>query len=126
MKNLFKLIGVVLVTAFLLVTVSCGEDEIIKKGGSIAVTNGLGGSNIKTNVMVVKGIDYQAAITELSNGGGTEILAGATETFKFDEDGAYTVVASPPIPIPFTETVYLTLGAAKKVTIKSSTASAAP
>jgi len=117
MKNLFKLLGVVLVATFLLVTVSCGEDEeIFKKGGVIEVTNGY---NSVISVVIVKGADTSSALAELGNNGGTPILAGASASFSFDEDGLYTVCAlaiatTQPLPQP----VSLALGSTKKITIQ--------
>ena len=112
MKNYFKLLGVVLAATFLLITVSCSEI----KGGTIQVTNGLG-NNLPTLVIVVKGVDYQSALKDLENGVGTWILAGATHEFKYDEDGIYTIVATPPMPF-FTDTKTLALGNTEKVTVK--------
>jgi hypothetical protein len=126
MKNLFKLIGVVLVAALLLVTVSCGEDDPLNlKGGTIEVTNGLDSPNVKTSVIIKKGEIGESAtdvideiLAEIDAGGGTDIPRGDKKVFKFDEDGFYTVVASPPTLPPFFKVVYLTLGSVQRVTVK--------
>ena len=117
MKNFLKLLGVVLVASFFMV--SCGEDEIIKKGGTIEVTNGLA-NNATAYVIIAKGTDYNSAIAELSSGGGTIIPPGEKKSFKFDEDGLYTVcaMAVPPISQPLPQPVTLALGSTKKVTIQ--------
>jgi len=117
MKNLLKLLGVVLVASFFMV--SCGEDEIIKKGGTIEVTNGLA-NNAVAYVVIAKGADYTSALADLQNGAGTVILAGQTQSFKFDEDGIYTVcaLAVPAIAQPAPQPVSLSFGSTKKVTIQ--------
>jgi hypothetical protein len=108
MKNLLKLLGVVLVASFFLV--SCN----IEKGGTIEVTNG---QSIITYVIIVKGIDYADAIKELTSGGGTPIEPGAMKPFNKDNDGLYTVVAIPPLPF-FSKQVTLALGKTETVTVK--------
>jgi len=113
MKKLFKLLGVVLAASFLLVMSSCGEDEIIKKGGTINVVNAT--TNI-TYVLVVKGTDYTGALATLGTGGGTLIAAGATQPFPFTEDGMYTVVSL--LPKQLIEPVLLSLGQTKIVRIE--------
>jgi len=115
MKNLFKLIGIILVAAFFMV--SCGEDDepIIKKGGTIEVTNGYSSVIF---VVIVKGADTTSALDELGNNGGTPILPGKTESFKYDEDGLYTVCALAIAVIqPLPQPVTLLLGGTKKITI---------
>jgi hypothetical protein len=107
MKNLLKLLGVVLVATFFLV--SCK----IEKGGTIEVTNAL---NIPTYVIIVKGIDYAGVLNDLSNGEGTLIESGAKASFDKDDDGYYTVVASPPAPF-FYKSVFLSLGKTETVTV---------
>jgi len=115
MKNLLKLLGVVLVASFFMV--SCGEDEeLIKKGGTIEVTNGY---NSIISVVIVKGTDYTSALAELNNNGGTPILAGEKVSFKFDEDGLYTVCAlAVAVTQPTPQPVTLALGSTKKITIQ--------
>jgi len=108
MKNLLKILGVVLVVACFLV--SCE----IEKGGTIEVTNGL---NTPTYVIIVKGIDYADALKDLAKGEGTLIDTGAMKSFHKDNDGVYTVVAIPPV-LTFIKTVTLTLGKTEKVTVK--------
>ena len=108
MKNLLRILGLVLVVACFLV--SCK----IEKGGIIEVTNGL---SARTYVVIVKGIDYAEAVKELSGGGGTAIEPGAMKAFSKDDDGIYTVCALP--PIGFTKTVTLTLGKTETVTIRN-------
>jgi hypothetical protein len=114
MKNFLKLISVVLVSTFLLV--SCGDEDnpIIKNGGTIQVTNGL---TTPTYVIIAEGTDYNGAVADLTSGGGSLLLAGKTQEFKYNKDGVYTVVAMPPAP-PFTAPVTLLLGGAQKVTVK--------
>jgi len=102
MKNLIKLFVVVLTAALLLV--SCG-----KKGGTIEVTNGM---KTPTYVDIVKGVDF----LNIKEGDGTLIQPGDTEKFTFDEDGAYTVTAIP--PVGFFKTVYLALDSIERVTVK--------
>jgi len=108
MKNLLKLLGVVLAAAMILV--SCE----IEKGGTIEVTNGL---DITTYVVIVKGVDYADAAKELAEGGGTAIKPGEKKAFTKDEDGLYTVVAIPPIKV-FSAQVTLGLGKVEKIKIK--------
>jgi len=119
MKKLLKLLGVVLVATFVLATVSCGEEEIIKKGGTIEVTNKLA-NNAIAYVIIAKGSDYQKALEDLNEGKGKVINPGATESFKFDEDGIYTVcaLAVPALVQPVPQPVTLALGSTKKVIIQ--------
>jgi hypothetical protein len=108
MKNLLKILGVVLVAAFFLV--SCN----IEKGGTIEVTNGYSGP---IYVIIVKGIDYAGAIKDLTNNEGTLIPVGEMKPFSKDNDGIYTVVSMPPLPF-FSKQVTLTLGKTERVTVK--------
>jgi len=116
MKNFFKLLGVVLVATFLLVTISCNQDDqLIKKGGTIEVTNGLTDGTGFTYVVIVEGTDYQQALADVASFQGTPINPGETQTFAYDKDNFYTVVAAP--PAGFFKTVYLALGSVQKVVI---------
>lgn len=114
MKNFIKLslLGVILTAALILG--SCNE-ELIKKGGTIQVTNGFSGINY---VIIVEGAGFEDALADLQSGGGTLMNSGATQTFTYSEDGFYTVVALQPLPTGFYQTVYLALGSTEKVTIK--------
>jgi hypothetical protein len=109
MKNLLKLLGVVLVAACFLV--SCN----IEKGGTIEVTNGL---DIQTRVIIVKGLDYAEAIKELTSDGGTAIDPGAMKAFSKDDDGIYTVVATKHLLDIFSKQVTLGLGKTETVTVR--------
>jgi len=95
-----------LAATFLLI--SCNNSV---KGGTIEVTNGY---TIITYVDIVKGADIGSLIKQ--EGDGTPIMPGKTETFTFDEDGFYTVVAIP--PVGFLKTVYLTSGGTERVVVK--------
>jgi len=108
MKNLLKLLGVVLVAALFLV--SCE----IQKGGTIEVTNGL---KTQTYFVIVKGLDYEDAIKDITAGRGTLLEPGAKKSFTKDEDGVYSVVAIPPLPC-FSGQATLALGNTEKITIK--------
>jgi hypothetical protein len=112
MKNFIKLFLAVLAASCLLS--SC---DLIKKGGTIRVTNESVDPITNRNlVTVVKGLDFESAFKDLENGKGTVMKKNETKDFNFDEDGFYTVIAS--YPVLFHETVELLLGNTKKVTIK--------
>ena len=106
MKNLLKLLGVVLIAAFMMISVSCRE-----KGGTIEVYNSL---STTTWVTVVKG--SKDLSESLQEGQGDEIAPGASKSWDFDEDGTYFVGAIP--PIGFYKLAVLLGGNTEKITIK--------
>jgi len=114
---LLLMIGLIAFTAALLLA-SCGDD-IIKKGGAIEVTND---QNVFTYVIIVEGLELDQAWKDLQAGNGTYIERNSKETFTFDKDGFYTVLALPPakiaIPPCFSQTVYVALGNTERVTVK--------
>jgi len=85
--------------------------DIVPKGGTIEVTNGL---TIPTYVIVVKGSEYASALEDVKNDKGTLLEAGAKTSKKFDKNGFYTVVAVN----GFYKIVSLTAGNTEKVTIE--------
>jgi hypothetical protein len=92
MKKMYKLFWVVLVSALMLA--SCSK---LPKGGTIEVKNGL---STTTWVTVIKGELSTKMIGDFLEDfeeNGTPINAGKTESFDFDEDGVYAVIAAPPI-----------------------------
>jgi len=115
MKNLYKLIGILLVTMILLVSISCKEDDSIKKGGTIMVYNSTANPSW---VNVYKGsLDLWNEIKDsVKEGEGTLVAPSSTQPFTMDEDGFYLITAIP--PVGFYDTVILFAGSTSKVTIK--------
>jgi len=97
---------------------SCDE-ELIKKGGTIEVTNGykVNGVGFPTYVIVVEGAEFDGALEDLKSGGGELLGVNEKKVYTFNEDGVYTVVAVPPLT-GFYKPVWLTLGSKEKVTIE--------
>jgi hypothetical protein len=120
MKNLFKLIGVVLAAALLLVTVSCSEEDFIKKGGTIQVTNA---AEYPYTVAIYKGsLDMFDEIKDSLKFDPDNIInVGETKSFKKDEDGYYLVTGISMGLDLFKKDVILLGDNTQKVTIKSST-----
>ena len=116
MKNFLKLFGIVLVTATVLLLSSC--EDIVKKGGTIYVTNNykLLGEGMPNSVIIVKGVNFENALNDLKDGKGTPIRYGETKEFHFDEDNSYTVTAL--LPLGFFKICVLTLGSTDRVTIE--------
>jgi len=120
MKNFLKLFGIVLAVATVLLLSSC--EDIVKKGGSVHITNEHDGVTLGVGLerinyfIVVKDLDVANAWKDLANGKGTVIKKGETQTITKDEDGFYTVIAM--YPSLFSRTVYLGLGNSENVTIK--------
>jgi hypothetical protein len=108
MKNVSKLIGLVLVALFVLA--SC------ETGGTIEVTNG---SDLEAKVIVQKG---ESVPTDISFDKGKPIEAGKKASFSCDEDGVYIVIAGFFEGSIFQsmnyDTVTLVLGNTESVTIK--------
>jgi hypothetical protein len=112
MKNFLKLFTIVLVVTFFML--SCNDEPILRKGGTIEVTHKLDDGTPAIFVIIVEG--RKNSLDE-DFGSGTVIPFGETRTFTYDKDNYYTVLAYPPAEI-FSETVYLAFGNVKKVTIK--------
>jgi len=112
MKNLLKLFAIVFAAAFFML--SCNDEPTLRKGGTIEVTNRLNDGTVATLVTIVEG-KYSSSNVDL--GSGTEVPIGQTRMFTYDKDNYYTVFAYPPTEI-FYETVYLSFGSVKKVTIE--------
>jgi len=92
-------------------------EDIVKRGGTIEITNKTGNTNYYT---VIEGEDL-AKITEMlaalaSGEKGELINKDATKKITYETVGIYTVVAL--FPAGFHDTVILALGETKKVTIK--------
>jgi len=99
MKNVIKTVGaLVVLIAAATVFAAC------VKGGTIEVTNATGSVSV---VAVGTGVPN---IT-----GGKSISVGGTESWDFEEDGVYTVIAVP--PVGFSRTVTLLGGNTEKVKI---------
>jgi hypothetical protein len=116
MKNLLKLLGVVLIAACFLVSCDQETKDILKKGGTLEITNGTGHINY---YIIIEGEDLTKitqTLADLAEGDKGELInIDETKKITYDKVGVYTVVAAN--PVGFYETVILALGETKKVTI---------